>query len=145
MTSVDLRVASVIEIASGVVRDAIAELKKLDDPEVRQVIMYELAHAASATETARGLLDYGQKEGEYESRITAAFVADRWRTSPAETLRPGGRWEWPPALSTAPGTSWPATATPTSWPRWPTTPATATSTPISSWCRTRSAASPRSR
>ena len=76
MTSVDLQeVASVIEMASGVVRSAIAELSALPDPEVRQVVVYELAHAASATETARGLLDYGQK-GDYEAQICAAFVAD---------------------------------------------------------------------
>ena len=76
VNSVDLQeVASVIEMAGGVVRSAVAELSALADPDQRQVIVYELAHAASATETARGLLDYGQK-GEYEARICAAFVAD---------------------------------------------------------------------
>ncbi len=68
-------VAAVIEMANGVVKRAITELSGLADPEERQVIVYELAHAASATETARGLLDYGSK-GEYEARICAAFVAD---------------------------------------------------------------------
>ena len=76
MTSVDMQeVAGVIEMASGVVRRAVAELSSLSDPEQRQVIVYELAHAASATETARGLLDYGGK-GDYEARICAAFAAD---------------------------------------------------------------------
>jgi (2S)-methylsuccinyl-CoA dehydrogenase len=76
MTSVDLQeVASVIEMASGVVRSAVAELSARPDPDAHQVVLYELAHAASATETARGLLDYGAK-GEYESQICAAFVAD---------------------------------------------------------------------
>jgi (2S)-methylsuccinyl-CoA dehydrogenase len=76
MTSVDLQeVASVIEMASGVVRSAIATLSSLPDPDAAQVVTYDLAHAASATETARGLLDYGAK-GEYEAMITAAYVAD---------------------------------------------------------------------
>ncbi len=74
--TVDLQdAASVVEIASGVVRTAIAELSKLADPDERQVVVYELAHAASAVETARGLLDYGSK-GDYEAKITAAFIAD---------------------------------------------------------------------
>ena len=51
MTSVDLQeVASVIEMAGGVVRSAIAELSALADPDQRQVIVYELAHAASAVQ-----------------------------------------------------------------------------------------------
>jgi len=40
-----------------------------------QVLAYDLAHAASAVETARSLLDYGNK-GDVEGRITCAFVAD---------------------------------------------------------------------
>jgi (2S)-methylsuccinyl-CoA dehydrogenase len=39
------------------------------------VVAYDLAHAASAIETARALLDYGGK-GDTEARITCAFVAD---------------------------------------------------------------------
>ena len=76
MSNVDLQeVASVIDLASGALRRTVETLKALPDPEDRQQIVYDLAHAASAVETARGLLDYGAK-GETEARITAAFVAD---------------------------------------------------------------------
>ncbi len=74
--AVDLQeAASAIEIAAGVVRKGIAQLKAGGGVDVDQVLAYDLAHAASAIETARGLLDYGQK-GEVEAQITAAFVAD---------------------------------------------------------------------
>ncbi|MFN0090242.1 MAG: acyl-CoA dehydrogenase family protein [Acidimicrobiales bacterium] len=77
MTTVDLNeAASCVEAAHGVVRSAIAELKaKGGDLDVHQVLAYDLAHAASAVETARSLLDYGAK-GAVEAAITAAFVAD---------------------------------------------------------------------
>jgi len=76
MSTVDLQeVASVIDLASGALRRTVETLKALPDPEDRQQVVYDLAHAASAVETARGLLDYGAK-GETEARITAAFVAD---------------------------------------------------------------------
>ena len=75
MTAPDLSAAAaVIDLASGVVAAATRQLAagSIDD---HQVLAYDLAHAASAVETARGLLDYGNK-GDTEGRITCAFVAD---------------------------------------------------------------------
>jgi (2S)-methylsuccinyl-CoA dehydrogenase len=74
--AVDLQeAAAVIEVAAGVVRQGVDQLKARGGVDAEQVLAYDLAHAASAIETARGLLDYGQKGG-VEAAITAAFVAD---------------------------------------------------------------------
>jgi (2S)-methylsuccinyl-CoA dehydrogenase len=74
--AVDLQeAAAVIEFAAGVVRQGVDQLKARGGVDAEQVLAYDLAHAASAIETARGLLDYGQKGG-VEAAITAAFVAD---------------------------------------------------------------------
>jgi (2S)-methylsuccinyl-CoA dehydrogenase len=78
MTAVDLQeAASVIEIAAGAVRRGIEQLKAAGRGAVdeQQVLAYDVAHAAAATETARGMLDYGAK-GDYEAQLCAAFVAD---------------------------------------------------------------------
>ena len=66
---------SVIDLASQVVAAATRELAAAGSIDDHQVLAYDLAHAASAVETARGLLDYGNK-GDLEGRITCAFVAD---------------------------------------------------------------------
>ena len=50
-------------------------LAEAGGPEVAQVLAYDVAHAASAVETARSMLDYGAR-GEVEGRIACAFVAD---------------------------------------------------------------------
>jgi len=44
-------------------------------PDVQQVLAYDLAHAASAVETARSMLDYGAK-GNVEGLLACAFTAD---------------------------------------------------------------------
>src|SRR5687767_7524637 len=78
MTAVDLQeAAAVIEIAAGVVRRGIEQLRAAGPGAVdeQQVLAYDVAHAAAAVETARGMLDYGAK-GDVESRLCAAFVAD---------------------------------------------------------------------
>lgn len=78
MPGVDLNeIAAVTEIAQGVVRSGIETLKAKGPNAIdeHQTMAYDLAHAASATETARGLLDYGSK-GDDEAEIAAAFVAD---------------------------------------------------------------------
>ena len=75
-TAPDLNAAaSVIDLASGVVVAATRQLAAAGSIDDHQVLAYDLAHAASAVETARGLLDYGNK-GDVEGRITCAFVAD---------------------------------------------------------------------
>ncbi len=66
--------AAVIEIAQQVVDSGVARLTDwgIDD---QQVLAYDVAHAAAAVQSSRGLLAYGAL-GEVESRITCAFVAD---------------------------------------------------------------------
>src|SRR5687768_5051171 len=76
MTSPDLTAAAtVIDRASEVVAAATSRLATAGSIDDHQVLAYDLAHAASAVETARGLLDYAGK-GDLEGRITCAFVAD---------------------------------------------------------------------
>ena len=75
MTAPDLNAAAAaVELAAGVCISAATTLagRSLDD---HQQVAYDLAHAASAVESSRALLDYGGK-GELEGRITCAFVAD---------------------------------------------------------------------
>mgnify|MGYP001273057538 CR=1 FL=1 len=76
MTAPDLAAAAtVIDLASRVVDAAVARLAAAGSLDDHQVLAYDVAHAASAVATAKGLLDYGAK-GDVEGRITCAFVAD---------------------------------------------------------------------
>ncbi|QYG93975.1 acyl-CoA/acyl-ACP dehydrogenase [Iamia sp. SCSIO 61187] len=71
----DLAAASAaLDAAQAVVDGAVAVLVA-DGIDARQVLAYEVAHAAAAVATGRGLLDYGGK-GDIEARITCAFIAD---------------------------------------------------------------------
>ena len=67
--------ASIVELASGVVERGVSQLAATGGPDAQQVLAYDLAHAASAVETARSLIDYGAK-GDVEAALTCAFVAD---------------------------------------------------------------------
>ena len=94
MSEVDLQeAAAVIEAAAGVVRKGIESLRAAGPGAVdeQQVLAYDLAHAAAAVETARALLDYGAK-GDYESRLTAAFVADATADVVGRTFGREGLW-----------------------------------------------------
>ena len=66
--------ARVLDIAQRVVDAGIAKLAEegLDE---HQVVAYDVAHAAAAVRSGRGLLGYGAL-GETEARITLAFIAD---------------------------------------------------------------------
>ncbi len=76
MTAPDLAAAAtVIDLAQRVVDTSTAKLAAAASIDDHQVLAYDLAHAASAVATAKGLLDYGAK-GDLEGRITCAFVAD---------------------------------------------------------------------
>src|SRR5215831_10386316 len=66
--------AAAVDLATGVVETAATHLSGADT-DANQVVAYDFAHAASAVENARAVLDYGAK-GEAEARITCAFVAD---------------------------------------------------------------------
>src|SRR5260221_5754433 len=77
MTSPDLgAAATAVELASEVVRSGVRTLAATaGGVDANQVLAYDIAHASAAVETARALLDYGNK-GDTEARITCAFVAD---------------------------------------------------------------------
>ena len=72
--------AFVVEQCRGVVDAAIAHLASFggradDIVDANQQVAYDLAHAASAVENARSVIDYGAR-GNIEGRIACAFVAD---------------------------------------------------------------------
>jgi (2S)-methylsuccinyl-CoA dehydrogenase len=67
--------ADVIDLASRAVGTGLRRLSESGGADVHQVLAYDLAHAASAVETARSLLDYGAK-GTHEGLITCAYTAD---------------------------------------------------------------------
>lgn len=76
MTTPDLQAAaSAIELADGIIRGAIAHLAETGSVDADQVLAYDIAHASAAVETARSMLDYGNK-GELEAKLTCVFVAD---------------------------------------------------------------------
>ncbi len=76
MTAPDLAAAAtVIDQAAGVVDAAARTIATHGGVDANQVIAYDLAHAAAAVATSKGLLAYGAK-GDLEGRITCAFVAD---------------------------------------------------------------------
>ena len=62
-------------MASRAVGKGLRHLASIGGADVHQVLAYDLAHAASAVETARSLLDYGAK-GNHEGLITCAYTAD---------------------------------------------------------------------
>jgi (2S)-methylsuccinyl-CoA dehydrogenase len=72
--------AAVVQHCSAVVSAALAHLAGLggradDIVDANQQVAYDLAHAASAVENARSVIDYGAR-GSLEGRIACAFVAD---------------------------------------------------------------------
>ena len=72
----DLQSANeIIDLASRAVGKGLRQLAAIGGADKHQVLAYDLAHAASAVETARALLDYGAK-GNHEGLITCAFTAD---------------------------------------------------------------------
>jgi (2S)-methylsuccinyl-CoA dehydrogenase len=62
-----------VDAAHVVVDGAARTLGK--DIDGRQVVAYDIAHAAAAMELAKAMLDYGEK-GEVEAKLACAFVAD---------------------------------------------------------------------
>jgi (2S)-methylsuccinyl-CoA dehydrogenase len=76
MASPDLTAAAdVVELARQVVNQGTTTLKAGGGPDADQVLAYDLAHAASAVEAARSMLDYGAR-GDLEAAIACAFIAD---------------------------------------------------------------------
>ena len=98
MTAPDLdAAASVIDLAQQVVDAAIATLAAAGSIDDHQVLAYDLAHAASAVATAKGLLDYGAK-GDVEGSITCAFVADAVADLAAKTFGQDAAWGTEPGV-----------------------------------------------
>ena len=88
----DLRTAAdVIDLASRTVGKGLRALAESGGADVHQVLAYDLAHAASAVETARSLLDYGAK-GTREGLITCAFTADMVHDLATKILGREGLW-----------------------------------------------------
>ena len=76
MTAPDIQAAaSAISLAADVVAAAVGSARTRPDSEDQQVLLYDLAHAASAVEISRSLIDYGAK-GDVEGRLACAFIAD---------------------------------------------------------------------
>jgi (2S)-methylsuccinyl-CoA dehydrogenase len=64
-----------IDLADGVIRGAVKQLAETGSVDADQVLAYDIAHAAAAVETARSMVDYGNK-GDIEAQLTCVFVAD---------------------------------------------------------------------
>ncbi|MEA3019270.1 MAG: (2S)-methylsuccinyl-CoA dehydrogenase [Actinomycetota bacterium] len=76
MSDVDLKAASAaVESAQSVIDRTAAHLAAHGGVDANQAIAYDLAHAASAVDAGRAMLDYGAK-GDVEARLTCGFVAD---------------------------------------------------------------------
>ncbi len=67
--------ASAVALARAALEKATAHVAANGGIDANQVVAYDIAHAASAIENARAVLDYGAK-GDVEARIACAFVAD---------------------------------------------------------------------
>src|SRR5262249_39065170 len=84
----DLTASASEHLAAGSSEDGRISVAKLDR---HQVLAYDLAHAASALEGCRVMLDYGGR-GELEARLAGAFVADAGaaRAAPGRARGGGG-------------------------------------------------------
>ncbi|MFM8381953.1 MAG: acyl-CoA dehydrogenase family protein, partial [Actinomycetota bacterium] len=83
--------AEVIDLASRAVGKGLRHLAATGGADRHQVVAYDLAHAASAVETARSLLDYGAK-GDVEGLITCAYTADMAHELASKLLGRESQW-----------------------------------------------------
>ena len=83
--------AAAVDTASKAVATTARHLADNGGVDANQVIAYDLAHAASAVESARAMLDYGAK-GETEARLTCAFVADALHDLATKVLAREAAW-----------------------------------------------------
>ena len=76
MTAPDLQAAAdSLAIGISIIDRATAHAASTPGIDDQQTFLYDLAHAASAIEISRSLLDYGAK-GDVEGKIACAFIAD---------------------------------------------------------------------
>jgi len=83
--------AGAVRTASEVVQRAIRAARSRPDSEEHQVLLYDLAHAASATEIGRSLVDYGLK-GADEGCLACTFIADAVADLAAKVFGREGQW-----------------------------------------------------
>jgi (2S)-methylsuccinyl-CoA dehydrogenase len=96
VTAPDLSAAaSVVDLADAVVQQAARHLAPFAEGDEKQVVLYDVAHAAAAVEIARSLLDYGAK-GDVEGRIACAFVADAVHDVAARVFGREAQWSVEP-------------------------------------------------
>jgi (2S)-methylsuccinyl-CoA dehydrogenase len=79
------------ELAASVVASGARALADVGDIDTRQVVAYDLAHAAAAVRTAQAVMEYGG-HGETEARIACAFVADALVDLAARTIGREEQW-----------------------------------------------------
>ena len=97
MSAPDLTAAaSVVDVCKGAVDAGVRHLAAQGGRsdaivEANQQIAYDLAHAASAVENARAVIDYGNK-GSLEARLACAFVADAAFDVASRILGREGEW-----------------------------------------------------
>ena len=84
-----------VQAAHDVVLGAARALDK--DIDARQVVAYDIAHAAAAIELAQAMLDYGEK-GEVEARLACAFVADAVHDLAGKVLGRDEEWATKPGV-----------------------------------------------
>ena len=76
MTAPDMQAASdALALGIDVINKAVGRAASLPDIDDHQSLLYDIAHAASAIDISRSLLDYGSK-GINEGRLACAFIAD---------------------------------------------------------------------
>ena len=97
MTMSDLQAAaSAIETADGIITGAVRHLAATGSVDADQVLAYDIAHASAAVETARSMLDYGNK-GTVEGQLTCVFVADAVADLAAKVWGREGSWNCAPS------------------------------------------------
>ncbi|MCB0990762.1 MAG: acyl-CoA/acyl-ACP dehydrogenase [Acidimicrobiales bacterium] len=75
MSSAMTEAANAAELASAVIESCVRTLAARPDADEQQVLLYDLAHGASAVEMCRAVIDDGNR-GEQEAALACAFVAD---------------------------------------------------------------------
>ena len=137
--------AAALDVADRVVASGAIQLKAVGGPDQAQTLAYDLAHAAAGAATARAharLRRRRRHRGRPDLRVRS-----RRRSTTSPVGSPGARscGASSHACSIPPVRSSPSTARRRSSRRWPTDPGPATSTARWSWCKTRSARSPKRR
>lgn len=98
MTTPDLHAAgAAVDLASSIVAQAAKHLATQSSIDDNQQIAYDLAHAASATASAKAMLTYGAK-GDIEASLTVAFVADAIHDLASKLLGREAAWGLRPGV-----------------------------------------------